>query len=466
MAAAEVWFTYLLGVRFYGLRTGCLAGFILLSSIGFFALHLQILTDHLISLSLAAALYFFWRWQEEPRNRWAVGFYLALTAGFFSKSLIGLAFPLGIVAVFAAWDRQPRLLTLLVKPTGWLLLLLLTTPWLVAMEKTHPGFLTHHFLNEQILRFFGQRHPPDIVPFPIPAFWLFLGLWLMPWTMVLPEGLYRFIGEMQAGGGLRRQGRLLLAWAGVVMIFFTLSSTRIEYYSLPALPALALILGRRLDRYLTLPSERGPLWGLMALAGLGLLTLVLLPFLESLCAGNRREFIGMFTQIEPIARRVVFGVPAVALAGVAAGWRRPWATLLSYAALALLLLFFTFQTLAVLSPHLSDKTPGEYVRTQAGPHDHLVMENIEEFEYCASLAFYARRAILMVQRQGLPQFPYPVAEKDNYLITAQRLQELWQGPGRVYLLVDEAAPPPEPFLQDAPTVLSQPGKKLLVNRQR
>ena len=74
------------------------------------------------------------------------------------------------------------------------------------------------------------------------------------------------------------------------------------------------------------------------------------------------------------------------------------------------------------------------------------MGPIEEFEYGASLEYYARRHILMVKRHGLPQFPYPVPPASDYIITPERLQELWQGPRKVFLLLDDATPP-EPFLQ-------------------
>jgi hypothetical protein len=69
----------------------------------------------------------------------------------------------------------------------------------------------------------------------------------------------------------------------------------------------------------------------------------------------------------------------------------------------------------------------------------------------------------MVQRHGLPQFPYPVSQAENYLITSERLQELWRGPRRVFVLLDDATPA-EPFLKDAPVALTVTGKRLLVNR--
>ena len=90
------------------------------------------------------------------------------------------------------------------------------------------------------------------------------------------------------------------------------------------------------------------------------------------------------------------------------------------------------------------------------------MGPIEEFEYGASLEYYARRHILMVKGHGLPQFPYPVPPASDYIITPERLKELWQGPRKVFLLLDNATPP-EPFLQGATTALTLPGKRLLVN---
>jgi 4-amino-4-deoxy-L-arabinose transferase-like glycosyltransferase len=85
---------------------------------------------------------------------------------------------------------------------------------------------------------------------------VFLGIWLMPWTFILPSALYRFWPATRPGREVGASGRLLLIWAAVILGFFTLSSSRIEYYSLPALPALALILGWRLQRYLDTPGDR------------------------------------------------------------------------------------------------------------------------------------------------------------------------------------------------------------------
>jgi 4-amino-4-deoxy-L-arabinose transferase-like glycosyltransferase len=464
MTVGEVWLTYLIGRRLVGQKAAWLGGFILLTCIGFFVLHLQILTDHLITLSLLAALYALLRWQAEPRGRWTGLFFLSLVAGFLSKGFIGVVFPMLIGLLYAWQVQERRLLALFFSPGGIALVVILLTVWGVATELANPGFLKFQIVNEQIMRFLGRRQPPDINSFTITGFWVFLGIWLMPWTFIVPEALCRFWQATRPGRDLGAAGRLLFIWAAVILVFFTLSSSRIEYYSLPALPALALISGWRVKRYLDTPGDRVIPWTLLALGLLGLSLLVLLPHLEQICVDNRREFSGMVSLIGPIAGQVSWFIPAVALAGVVAALgRRPRLAVAAYGVLAVGIAWFTFQTMGVLTPLLSDQAAAAYVRRVASPQDLLVMGPIEEFEYGASLEFYARRHILMVKRHGLPQFPYPVPPASNYIITPERLQGLWQGPRKVFLLLDNATPP-EPFLKGARVALTLPGKRLLVNR--
>jgi hypothetical protein len=167
--------------------------------------------------------------------------------------------------------------------------------------------------------------------------------------------------------------------------------------------------------------------------------------------------------IQPVARQASFWISGLAFGGVVVGWRRPAWALAFYGLLSVALLFFTWKTLTILSPLLSDKLPGEYVRQKAASQDLVVMEAIEEFEYGASLAFYSGQPILMVQRRGLPQFPYPVPPQENYLITPEELRQRWEGPARVFLLIDDVIQP-EPFLQTGQIVLELPGKRLWCNR--
>ncbi len=462
MTIAEVWLTYLLGRLLLPSRAAWLGSFILLSSVGFFTLHLQIFTDHLITLTLLMSLVAMVLWLQKPQFRWVCLYHLSLGAGYLSKGVIGLGFPM-VIGLFYAWHQgQPHLRRLFIHPAGLVILSLIILPWLAIMEKAHPGFLWHHVVNEHLIRYLGDRQPGGVSTISIPLFWLFLAVWLIPWTVLFPEALYHF-GKKAIYDKACKPNSLLLIWPAAVLTIFTFSSTRIEYYSLPALPALALVLGWRVDRYLGVPSDRALPRALLILGLLALGATVFVLLLDRWCAQNRREFLGLLPLITPLARQVSLTVPPIAFLGSLLGLRRPRLALASYAALSMALLFFTYQALVTLSPVRSDKLFGEYVRAHARPEDQLVMEYIEEFELGASLAFYARRPILMVQQQGLPRFVYPVDPESNYLIPPAELKELWHGPRRVFLLVDNASPS-RPYLENAPVALAGRGKRLLVNR--
>jgi hypothetical protein len=284
----------------------------------------------------------------------------------------------------------------------------------------------------------------------------------MPWALLLPESLVKFWRNAASPPG-DNPGLLLLFWAGVVLIFFTITPSRLEYYSLPALAPLALIIGWRIDRYLIGPQDHSLSWGLLALGLLGLGILFLVPFLGKFWAAYRPEFARMIPLIKPTALFASWAVPGAALLGVLLGWRRPWLTFWGYAAVALICIALTYQTLLILSVSSSDKIAGEYLRVHAGTEDLVVLDGVDEFEYAASLVYYSKKRVLIVKRDGLPEFPYPVQPEEDYLISPARLQELWLGPKKVFLLHDLLGQQ-DPLLQNATVVLKNPGKHLLVNR--
>ena len=463
LTVAEVWMTYRLGCLLLKPRAAWLGGFILLSSPGYFYLHLELFADHFVTVCLILALYGLIRWLQETRRSWAYLFHLAMGLGFLSKGIIGLGFPLVIGLIYAWQLGQLRRFRQLIFHLGGLALLgLIIVPWFVVMAKTYPGFLRHFFLDEHILRFLGERQPGGVSTISAPLLWLFLGVWLMPWIVLLPQALYLYWQDSRLGSS-GREKLLVLIWPAVVLAVFTFSSTRIEYYTLPALPALGLVLGWRVDRYLVSRDHSLPI----ALVAIGLVTLgatFFLHILEALCVGNRREFTGIFPLVLPVARKATLVLPCLSFIGALWGWRRRYLALAGFGIVALASVFFAFQSLTALVPVRCDKLAGEYVRHHVLPGDLVVLENFEEAELGSSLAFYARHHILMVQRHGLPRFLYPVKPQENYLISPAKLKELWYGPHRVFLLVDDAMPL-SPYLKEARVVQAGGGKRLLVNRR-
>jgi 4-amino-4-deoxy-L-arabinose transferase-like glycosyltransferase len=207
----------------------------------------------------------------------SLGFATVMALDVLTKGLIGIVFPLAFVLLYLAWTKNLKALLKLCIPSSTALFLLLAAPWHVLAAWRNPaiampaglglparaGWAWFYLYNEHVARFLGKRIPHDYGQVPIPLFWLLLLLWLLPWVAWLPAALLDAVRELRDrdATALRfdsdadfspesplhpnRRGeaaRALLLWPAIILGFFTLSS-RQEYYHLPALPALALLVG-------------------------------------------------------------------------------------------------------------------------------------------------------------------------------------------------------------------------------
>ena len=189
-----------------------------------------------------------------------LAFAAVMAANVLTKGLIGLVFPIGFVFLYLAFTRQLRLLLKLHLLPSALVFLALAAPWHILAALRTPaisfpaglglpatgGWAWFYLYNEHIARFLSKRIPHDYGLTPVWLFWLYLVLWIMPWTIFLPGALRNQIRILRSRADISTRqyeaASALLLWALVVLGFFTLSN-RQEYYSIPALPALALMVG-------------------------------------------------------------------------------------------------------------------------------------------------------------------------------------------------------------------------------
>src|SRR6202012_325238 len=195
--------------------------------------------------------------EEKHPAAWAWLFYVSLGLGLMLKSLIGVVFPVAAALLFLLFSRQlfswsswKRMRPI----SGTLIMLLIAAPWHVLATLRNPpyfawtlksmpghfhGFLWFFFINEQLLRFLNMRYPRDYDTVPRVWFWLFHLIWLFPWSVYLAAIAKLSFKPLDRAGRTRL---LALCWIGFILVFFTFSTTQ-EYYSMPAYPAMALLLG-------------------------------------------------------------------------------------------------------------------------------------------------------------------------------------------------------------------------------
>ena len=126
--------------------------------------------------------------------------------GVLTKGLIGLVFPLLIVAVYLAMTRNLAHLRRWHPLLGTLIFFAIAAPWHVAAGMANPteghpgalptpgnvhGFYWFYFVNEHLLRYLNRRVPRDYDTVPLALFWGLLLVWLLPWSAFLPSALCR-----------------------------------------------------------------------------------------------------------------------------------------------------------------------------------------------------------------------------------------------------------------------------------
>ncbi len=185
------------------------------------------------------------------------GAYLAAALGVLAKGLIGAVLPALVIAAWLAMSRRLRLLPRLLSLPALVLFAAVALPWFAAMQWRHPGFLHDFFIVQHFQRFaaggFNNVQPPWFYP-------LLLLVAFAPW---LPW-LWRAARAADPGPGDALSLRLLmLLWAALIVVFFSLPRSKLIGYVLPAVPPLAALAACGFG--LTVGGRRG--WLLAAALG-------------------------------------------------------------------------------------------------------------------------------------------------------------------------------------------------------
>ena len=248
-------YLYAVGRRLFGERAGFYAGCAIATAIGPFVYTRFFIPDVMVGLWMTVAFDSMLRMiataEEEGSARpWqAITFALACTAAVLTKGLIGVVFPLGLLLGFLLLTGRLRLLPQLRPLLGTAVFLVTAVPWhvLAAWQNratgASRGFVWFYFVNDQINRYLNTRIPRDYDKVPLLLFYALVLVWALPWGAFLFRATWRWIAAWRAGRQTFNSPVVALAlWALLIIGFFTFS-TRQEYYTIPAIPALALLAG-------------------------------------------------------------------------------------------------------------------------------------------------------------------------------------------------------------------------------
>ncbi len=242
---AGVFFAYFLGRAFWGARAGFLGALVLATCGGYVVLGRLIILDMPLTFFLNLGIGLGYLAAVRERRGLLAWAYLALAMAVLIKGPVALVLAGLIWGTWTLLERR-RPLTFWLHPAGLAIMAVVVLPWFILVTMKFPEFPRFFFWEHHVRRYAaGTIHGKSFYYYgPVLLGLMLPWSWLLPWTLARlkphasPERLFLFI------------------WAGVVVLFFSLSGGKLAPYILPALLPLSLLVGEALAR-VTAPEAAG-----------------------------------------------------------------------------------------------------------------------------------------------------------------------------------------------------------------
>ncbi len=489
------WLIFFIGRETGGTSSGFAAGLAAAFSVGTFLFTRMVFPDiiFVFFLTLSLSSFLWWHSRKENPVLPAMIFYSSLAGAILTKGLIGVVFPLVIIAVFMVWMGDWGCLKRFHIGKGLLFFLALALPWHIIAARRNPGFLWYFFVNEQFLRFLGRRQPVDYESVSLPLFWILILLWLFPWSAFFPA--IRHLIQLRSAGPLESRAivGMSLSWTLVVLIFFSFSS-RIEHYSLPLLPPLALLVGITIspNKPNGLPVHEG--WqrsvargfALLGIAG-GIVAAIVLSGVAAWLAGWRpdqslkeaahhlrayRHFFAPLFELPPyVLERLRIPLAGTALA-LSAGLLCAWAmdrhgqrmkAIMALSVTMMVFSLFAFQSLGICEETLSSKQFGQALNRLHKSGDEVVV--VGDYETANSLNFYSPvRLDVYEGTAAVLEWGLRYPDAPARILSREELESRWKSPRRVFMLCPDDQVSNLP-LEKTYRVLQSAGRTLICNQR-
>lgn len=470
---------FLFGKRAFGNEGGLYAALILGTAPGIFIFTRFMIPDVWVVVWLTASLYLFLvAYEEENPSRGVCwGLAVAVALNVLTKSLIGLAFPVIIIFAFLLLTGELRKLAKLRLFSSTIVFLAVAAPWHVLAAIRNPGeptgpqkgFLWFYFWNEQFMRYLNKRIPHDYGKVPLLIFYALLLVWIIPWcAFLLPaiRDIPRRVQAWRAGLDARARANLFLGvWGALIILFFSFSS-RQEYYSLPAVPALGLLTAGWLERESKSPRESrerraGRIAAtVLAIVGIAVAIIVFAILVQTkpfpagtdigdvltqhpgeykLSLGHMQDLtirsLGLFrAPLWILAIALPFGT---VLSSILRKREKSLQANLVLTAMMVAVLYAVYLGYVTFSPVISSKNLALEIKAAYRPGDTIVIHH--DYEFGSTLNFYTGEQVHMLNgRRADLWFGSFFKDAPKMFEDDESFARLWNGPARVFFFSEES----------------------------
>lgn len=206
--------------------------------------NLDMLVASFITLTVLAAAHAVASARAGTPRRWA-SIATGALAGFavLAKGLIGIALPGLIVLLWILSLRDWRRIGLFLRIPELAALIIVAVPWFAWMQHLYPGFFHYMVVYQQFDRF-SEGGFNNVRPF-----WFYVPILLgfsVPWSLWCWRLFTRSFWTTQPAQADNENStsmkRLMAIWLLVILGFFSIPSSKLIGYILPALPPLAFLI--------------------------------------------------------------------------------------------------------------------------------------------------------------------------------------------------------------------------------
>jgi 4-amino-4-deoxy-L-arabinose transferase-like glycosyltransferase len=439
-AMVALYATCRLGELLYGARVGLVAGVMLATGLGFVLEARTLRPDMLLAASVATALLCWQRAETTPegRARWLAGMYVALGVGVLAKGLVPLVIaglPIGAVTLREHGWQGIRAL----RPgLGLVVLAAVVLPWHVAVALRHDGFAWDYVVNQHLLFFLDRKFPRDSEGDTLGFFWGAFAGRAFPWIVLVPLTLAEAVrGAARDAAPSERTTFLLWAWIGGTMLFFSLAPSRLEHYSIPALPGVALVAARAWQRAAAGEVGRAG-WGMLALAGAVLACVGGVGLLYGTALLVRTYWIAQVPELLGLARPAAIVVLATGVLAALAAVRRRATLLVASLALGMVpLVAIVLRAEVAAEPLFSWRPVAQVLTASLPPETEIVYEAPEEYQLVGGLVFYTGRRITLLEPPGgfIPP-TYLAGQMQGMFLVRSEFERRWRAGERLAFVSD------------------------------
>ena len=227
--------------REYDLRSAILAVIIVATSPLFLGFARYVIFDMTLAFFVSGAIFAGYLAEGEMGGARKRCYWLSaacMGAAMLVKGPVGFIVPMLVLTVFNMSGESKGAVQRLLSGKNILIVLAVFSPWFIGACIIHPDFLYYGVIRESFLRFttneFHRHAPFYLYPQLLLATTLF-------WSFLMPQGAWNLWKNRRS---LSRADRLMIVWPIVVVLFFSVSQSKLPGYVLSAVLPLGILVAR------------------------------------------------------------------------------------------------------------------------------------------------------------------------------------------------------------------------------